>query len=375
MGKKKLGFIVNPIAGMGGRAGLKGSDGQEIIKRAIELGSKPESPKRASEALKEIIQLKDSIELLTYPHEMGENEAKECGFNPTIIGSVEKGNTTAKDTINAARKLLELNVDLLLFAGGDGTARDVYNVIDSRIPALGIPTGVKIHSAVFATSPANAGRLTAAHLVGKSSVIRLQEAEVVDIDEQAFRENRLSAKLYGYLKVPYERGMTQDAKEGSIAGDEAVMATIADDVINNMKDDYLYIIGPGTTTQSVMEKLGLKNTLLGVDTVHQKKLVGLDLNESQLLRLIEGKKAKIIVTVIGKQGYIFGRGNQQISAEVIKRVGKENIIVVATPNKIFSLRGNPLLVDTGETAINRILSGYIQVVTGFGERLVLKVAS
>jgi len=375
LGKKKLGFIVNPVAGMGGRVGLKGSDGQEIIKRAIKLGSKPESPRRAIEALKEVISLKDSIELITYPYEMGENEAKECGFNPAVIGSVEKGNTTAKDTKNAARGMLKLKVDLLLFAGGDGTARDVYNAIGNNIPALGIPAGVKMHSAVYATTPANAGRLTAAYLAGKSSALRLREAEVMDIDEQAFRENRLSARLYGYLKVPYERGMTQDAKEGSIAGDEAAMSAIADDVISNMKGDYLYIIGPGTTTQAIMDKLGLKNTLLGVDAVYQRKLVGSDLNESQLLQLIEGKKAKIVVTAIGRQGYIFGRGNQQISAEVIKRVGKENIVVVATPNKILSLQGNPLLVDTDKAAINKILSGYMQVITGFGERLVLKVAS
>jgi len=373
--KKKLGLIVNPIAGMGGRVGLKGSDGQEIVKRARELGAKPESPRRAVDALRNITRIKDNVELITCPYEMGEDEAKECGFNPTVIGSITRGRTTSHDTENAAKEMLRLKVDLLLFAGGDGTARDIYNVIGDKIPALGIPAGVKIHSAVYATSPRNAGDLAARYLEGESPDIRLREAEVMDIDEQAFRENRLTARLYGYLKVPYERGMIQDAKAGSMLGEEASMDAIAYDIVNNMPDDYLYIIGPGTTTRAIMGKLGLQNTLLGVDAVYKGELVGSDLNESQLLKMIAGKKVKIVVSVIGRQGYVFGRGNQQISAKVIKKVGKENIIVIATKNKILSLKGSPLLVDTDDGEVNEMLTGYIQVVSGLGERFVLKVVS
>jgi len=373
--KKKLGLIINPIAGMGGSVGLKGSDSYDILKKARELGAKPESPRRTVDALRNITHIKDNIELITCPYEMGEEEARECGFSPTVIGSIKRDRTTSHDTENAAKEMLRLKVNLLLFAGGDGTARDIYNVIGDRMPALGIPAGVKIHSAVYATSPKNAGDLAARYLEGETPDIRLREAEVMDIDEQAFRENRLIARLDGYLKVPYERGLVQDAKAGSILGEEASMDVIADDIINNMPDDYLYIIGPGTTTRAIMEKLGLKNTLLGVDAVYQGKLVDSDLNESQLLKMIAGKRAKIVVSVIGRQGYIFGRGNQQISAEVIKKVGRENIIVVATKNKILSLRGSPLLVDTGDSEVDQMLTGYIQVVSGFGERFVLKVCN
>ena len=375
MEKRKLGFIVNPIAGMGGRVGLKGSDSYEILKKAKELGAKPESPGRAVETLKKISCIKDNIELVTYPYEMGEDEAKECEFSPTVIGSVKRGNTTSDDTKNAAKEMLKLKVDLLLFAGGDGTARDIYDVISDKIPVLGIPAGVKIHSAVYATSPLNAGNLAAMYLGRESSGIRLREAEVMDIDEQAFRENRISAKLYGYLKVPYERSLVQSAKAGSVSEEEAVIDAISCDVINNMQDDYLYIIGTGTTTRGIMEKLGLKNTLLGIDAVYKRNLVGSDLNEAQLLKLIEDKKAKIVVTIIGGQGYIFGRGNQQISARVIKKVGKENIIVAATENKILSLKGSPLLVDTGDDEVNKMLTGYIKVITGLNERVMLRVAS
>lgn len=375
MEKRKLGFIVNPIAGMGGRVGLKGSDGFEILEKAKQLGAQPEAPARAATALMRISRIKDNIELITYPHEMGEDEAKQCQFNSTVIGSIKRGNTTSRDTQNAAQDMLEAKVALLLFAGGDGTARDIYNVIGDKIPVLGIPAGVKIHSAVYATSPQNAGDLAALYLGEKSSSIRLREAEVMDIDEQAFREDRLSAKLYGYLKVPYERRLVQSAKAGSAAAEEAAMYDIACDFIKTMQDDYLYIFGPGTTTREIMVKLGLKNTLLGVDAVYKRELVGSDLNEAQLLKLIEGKKAKIVVSVIGGQGYIFGRGNQQISAKVIRRVGKENVIVVATKNKILSLNGNLLLVDTGDDEVNKLLTGYTRVITGLNERLMVRVVS
>lgn len=339
------------------------------------MGAEPESPRRTVTALRRLSRLKDNIELITYPYEMGEDEAKECEFCPTVIGSLKRGNTTSCDTRNAAKEMLALEVDLLLFAGGDGTARDIYNSIGDKIPVLGIPSGVKIHSGVYATSPQNAGDLAATYLEKGSSVVHLREAEVMDVDEQAFRENRVSAKLYGYLKVPYERRLVQSAKAGSILGEEVAIDTICSDIVKNMQDNYLYIIGPGTTTRGIMEKLQLKKTLLGIDAVYNRNLVGSDLNEAQILELIEGKKAKIIVTAIGGQGYIFGRGNQQISAKVIKKVGIQNIMVVATTNKILSLQGNPLLVDTGDDEVNKMLSGYTQVVTGFNERAVVRVAS
>ena len=372
---KKLGLIVNPIAGMGGRVGLRGSDGQEILNRAVELGAVRESPKRAVAALTNLTRIRSNIELVTYPHEMGEEEARECGFDPVVIGSIERGHTTAGHTQNAAREMLKAKMDLLLFAGGDGTARDIYEIVGTRMPALGIPAGVKIHSAVYATSPKNAGHLAARYLGGSSSGVSLCEAEVMDIDEESFRKNRLMARLYGYLKIPYEKGMVQDAKTGSGPGEEAAMVAIAWDIINSMNDDELYIVGPGTKTRAIMDRLGLKNTLLGVDAVSNKRLVGLDLNEAQLLKMIEGRKARIVIGVIGRQGYIFGRGNQQISPKIINQAGKENIKVVATKSKVFSLRGAPLLVDTGDDEVNEMLTGYIQVTSGFGETIVLKVES
>jgi predicted polyphosphate/ATP-dependent NAD kinase len=141
-----------------------------------------------------------------------------------------------------------------------------------------------------------------------------------------------------------------------------------------MEPDCLYIIGSGTTTRAIMERLGLENTLLGIDAIEKGKLIALDLNEDQLLDLIEGRRAKIIVTPIGGQGYIFGRGNQQLSPKLIKKIGAENIMVVATLNKLASLERRPLLVDTGDYEVDAVLRGYIRVITGYREEMVYRVA-
>jgi predicted polyphosphate/ATP-dependent NAD kinase len=267
----------------------------------------------------------------------------------------------------------QLKVNLILFAGGDGTARDVYEAINMKVPVLGIPTGIKMHSAVFAVSPRSAGDLAVLYLQG--SLLNVRESEVMDIDEEAFRQNRVSARLYGYLKVPYEKVLVQNPKAGATAAEESSAEEIAQDIVENMEDDYIYIIGPGTTTKAIAEKLGLKKTLLGVDVIHNGKLLASDVNEAQLLKIIEGRKAKIIVTVIGGQGFIFGRGNQQISPQVLRKVDREDILIVATPNKLASLHGAPLLVDTGDEEVDKMLHGYFKVITGYGRRVIYQVKS
>jgi predicted polyphosphate/ATP-dependent NAD kinase len=371
MTNDKLGLIVNPLAGIGGRVGLKGSDGAEIQQKALALGAVPQSLNRAIQAL-EKIKAVDGVEIIAYPGEMGEDAARACGLGPTVIGSIRPDETTAEDTRNAAREMLRLRVPLLLFAGGDGTARDVYNAVGEDIPVLGIPAGVKIHSAVFATNPSSAGELAASYLRG--SVAGLREAEVMDVDEEAFREGIVSAKLYGYLRVPFRRSLVQSLKVASGPGERASMEAIAYDVVDGMEDDCLYIIGPGSTTRAIASLLGLDKTLVGVDVVAGGELVASDVNESQLLDLVEGRRAKIVVTPIGGQGCILGRGNQQISPEVIKKVGKDDIIVVSTAEKIHSLGGRPLWVDTGDRAVDRMLEGHIRVVTAYKEQIIYRVS-
>jgi predicted polyphosphate/ATP-dependent NAD kinase len=324
------------------------------------------------EALKIVSRIKGSIEVLTYPSEMGENECREAGLLPKVIGLIRDGETAPEDTQRAAQQMVAAGVDLILYAGGDGTARDICYAIGEKVATLGIPAGVKIHSAVFAVTPRSAGEVAVMCFEGR--LINFREAEVMDIDEDAFRRGVVKAKLYGYLKVPEESRHVQNLKAGEIQSEQESLQGMAAEIINVMDDDSCYfIIGPGTTTKVIMENLGLEKTLLGADILCNKQLVGADVSEQQIMEKIRGNRAKIVITPIGGQGHIFGRGNQQLSPQVIRMVGKENIIVVATKEKLSSLSGRPLLVDTGDEELNEDLSGYIKVTTGFADYVMYKV--
>lgn len=378
---KKLGLIVNPIAGMGGRVGLKGTDGDRVYRQALALGAEPRSHNRAVEALKVIANTLSEVTLLTVSGSMGEDAARQLGMSVVLLDDAprEGPGTTPKDTRRAALEMQRDGVDLLLFAGGDGTARDICDALtagadpSTEMSVLGIPSGVKMHSAVFALTPRRAGEIAVRFLLGE--LTEVTDSEVMDIDEDAFRGGRVSASLYGYLKTPQDSVSVQATKSGTAMEDGETPEEIARQIIAEMTEDTLYIIGPGTTTAAIPEAMGIPNTLLGVDVILNRKLLTADATENDLLRLAECKPAKIVVSVIGGQGYIFGRGNQQISPGVIRRVSKDNIIVVATRRKLLDLHGRPLLVDTGEPRLDMELSGYVKVVTGYRESQVHRVSS
>lgn len=365
---KRLGLIVNPIAGMGGRVGLKGTDGEETLKKALELGAKKEAPQKVKKALDYINQHISGIDILTYSGDMGQNECIDLGITPIIIGDVDSEKTTYKDTEKAALMMIEKEVDLILFAGGDGTARNIYSAVGDRIPVIGVPAGVKIHSAVFATNPLNAGKIVESFFNNNNTELR--ESEVMDIDEELFREGKVVAKLFGYMKVPYEKGFVQSLKAGGVFSDNICLEGIADYIIDTMEDNCIYLIGSGTTTKKILDQMKLPCTLLGVDIVKNKELLLSDANEEEILDKIKDNKFKIVVSPIGGQGYIFGRGNQQLSPSVIKESGKENIIVISTLSKIIKLRGRPLLVDTGDEEIDAMLKGYYKIIAGYDETYV-----
>lgn len=366
----KLGFIINPIAGMGGRVGLKGTDGPDILEMARKLGSLPESPKKSKIALEQLLVIKDKFQLYTGPGNMGEDVSLELGFKPIVLGHREK-ETSPQDTESISAEMANIGVDLILFAGGDGTARNIFNAIGSKLPVIGIPAGVKIHSGVYANYPKAAGEIALKFIEDKDR--KTMDAEVMDIDEESFRKGEVIAMLYGYLKIPREEELVQTTKSGGLGSDEDAFEGIANYIIDEMEEDVFYIVGSGTSIRPIMDKLGLENTLLGVDIIKNKKLVAADVSEKIILDTIKDEKAKIIVTVIGGQGYIFGRGNQQISSEVIKKVGKENIHIVASKNKLLSLEGRPLLVDTGDEMVNRMLNGYMKVLTSYNMETIEKV--
>lgn len=368
----RIGLIVNPIAGIGGRVGLKGSDGLAIQRRALELGAIPEALQRATLSLLPLSRLHSTLEVFTFPREMGETSACDAGFTPHVIGEIQSGATTAEDTRHAAHEISALGVDMILFAGGDGTARDVCASVPAGFPCLGIPAGVKIHSAVYATSPRHAGELAEMFLKGKA---RLREAEVLDLDEDAYRDGRISTRLYGTLHVPYRPLLLQNQKVPTPASESYQTEAIAAAVTEQMQTGIAYILGPGTTTRAIARALNLDKTLVGVDVIRDGRLIAKDVTQSQLLDLLDTTPARIIVTPIGGQGFLFGRGNQQIGPEVIRKVGRDNIVVVSTAAKLNALRTQALLVDTGNAETDDLLAGYFNVITGYRERVIYRVSS
>jgi predicted polyphosphate/ATP-dependent NAD kinase len=366
---KKLGLIVNPVAGMGGRVGLKGTDGKDSLEKALALGAKPVAPERAVRMLKKLAPTKSRLVLIAYSHEMGEDEARQAGFEPEVIGNISSGKTSAEDTKHAVREMTEAGVDLIAVVGGDGTMRDVYDEIKNDVPVLGVPAGVKVHSAAFSTSPEAAAETVMKFLWEE---LPLKETEVMDVDEEAYRSGRLSAKLYGFVLTPYAPTLIQGTKVASLEADAGVeqQKAIAKHVVEMMEPKTVYFLGPGTTTRAVAEALGEEKTLLGVDVVQNKKITARDVNEKEILKRLNSDGV-IIVSPIGGQGFILGRGNQQFSPEVLKRVGKENIWVLATLQKLALTP--TLRVDTGDPDLDKEFKGYIRVTTGYRETRVVKI--
>ncbi|HXZ99524.1 MAG TPA: ATP-NAD kinase family protein [Candidatus Binatia bacterium] len=370
--RRRLGLIVNPLAGIGGRVGLKGSDGTTIVARALALGAVPSAEQRAAQTLAALCDLADAVVLGTYPAEMGARTARACGFEPALLGSIVSGRTTADDTRRAASDLHRWGAELLLFAGGDGTARDVAAATGMALPVIGIPAGVKIHSSVFAVTPRRAAEVVRGFVAGRS---RLEEREVLDVDEDLFRSGVVAPRLFGCLPVPCVHDLVQRAKAGS-RSDPSTTRGVALGVLEEMERDpeALYILGPGSTVKAVGDQLGLETTLLGVDLVQGGRLLGRDLSEAQLLEAIDRHRARIVVTAIGGQGHVFGRGNQQLSPRLIRQVGRDNILVIATLDKLHALEG-PLRVDTGDPDCDQLLEGYVRVITGPRDQVVWRVVA
>ena len=362
----RVGLIVNPIAGMGGRVGLKGTDG-EAYYEAVRRGARPVAPLRAAEFLRA---LPAGLRLLVPNGVMGEEEAREHGAHlevEVVRCASEAWPTTAEDTRRCAAAMAD-RVAILAFVGGDGTARDVVSAVDERVPVIGVPAGVKMYSAVFAQTPRDAALAVAEYLAGGLGLVR---AEVLDIDEGAFRAGRLSVRHYGYALVPGSPRVVTSGKE-AMQYDEEELRSIARYVVDNMVDGALYILGPGSTVAAIAAELGFPKTLLGVDAVTKEGVVGLDLDERGLLEAVRRYgRAYIVLSPIGGQGFILGRGNQQISPAVVRAVGVGNIIIVATKSKLRDLR--VLRVDTGDPELDELLRGYRRVVVGYGEEMVVKV--
>ncbi len=363
----KIGFLVNPIAGMGGSVALKGTDGQATLTEAESRGAERVSPQRAVRAMLGLVGRLD-LELITCSGDMGRAELNDAGLKSSVAYESSTP-STREDTMNALRAFVKAGAALVIFAGGDGTAGDVLEAIDQKVPIIGIPTGVKMHSGVFVKAPEDLPLLLAEF----SSTGSTKEAEVMDVDEEGVRAGILKARLLGVVRVPDDSAHLQAGKQEYHSGgadEEAV--EIGQYVADGMEPDVAYILGPGTTTKRVAEAMGQEKTLLGVDVYVNKLLVLRDAMERDLLDILRSyKSAKIVVTPVGAQGFFFGRGNQQLSARVIRAVGAQNVLVLAGPTK---LKGTPVLhADTGDPELDKSFKGRIKVVTGYRRRRMIPV--
>jgi NAD+ kinase len=351
-----VGVVVNPIAGMGGRVGLKGTDGK--VAEARERGAEPRSPGRAREALAALHDHAPEATVLTYGGEMGETEVRDAGFEPVVVGRPDGEETTAADTRAAVRAFLERGVDLVLFVGGDGTAVDVAETVteaDGDTPILGVPAGVKVYSSVFAVTPRAAGRIAA-------DFDRTETREVNDIDEDAFRGGEVHTELRALAEVPVAEGM-QSAKQLGGGSVETLAEAVADEV----EAGVTYVLGPGSTVGAVKEALGFEGSPLGVDVWRDGEVLVRDATEREILDTL-GEQNVIVVSPIGGQGFVFGRGNQQLSPAVIRLC---EIEIVASRRKLDDV--GALRVDTGDPELDDQLRGWRRVRVGRFERHLMKV--
>ncbi|MFD1218093.1 ATP-NAD kinase family protein [Microbulbifer celer] len=374
---KKLGLIINPWAGIGGPAGLKGSDGSDTVEQALAAGIEPRSHKRVAVALTALKPFAEQLQILTFAGDMGEYLARELGFTVTVVGKAAGTRSSPEDSEQAAQAIRAAGADLIVFGGGDGTARNMVNALGDAFPVLGIPAGVKMHSACFAISPKAGGQVLTRLMSGE--LVDLHQREVRDIDEKSFREGRVSTRYYGELLVPEEGHFLQAVKNAGREVEALAVADIAADIIEEMAEldpETLYVFGPGSTTLAVLEELGAEGTLLGVDLWRGDKLLAKDVNALQVQQAIEDHRSqnkeapvKIILTAIGGQGHLIGRGNQQLSPKVLQLVGRDHLLVVATKTKITELGGRPLLIDSGDAELDERWSGFIRVVTGYRDEI------
>lgn len=371
----KIGLVVNPWAGIGGAVALKGSDGAAVRAEALKRGAVPRANEKTAIMLSSFTAQaarRDDVTWYCAPGQMGSDALNSNNIkNVNVMALDLPQQTEAQTSRDVVAWLMDQQVDLIVFAGGDGTARDVYSQSLGKVPVIGIPAGVKIHSGVFAVTPNAAGEVLAGLVDGRITDLRVEE--VRDIDEEAFRKNIVRAKHFGDMPVPVFGQYMQHTKIGGTESEALVLSDIADWLNEQMEEDICYFVGSGKSTATLMENLGLENTLLGVDAVLTGKVIKADCTEQDLLNLQAQHRCKAIVSVIGGQGHIFGRGNAQFSPQVLAKLQKENVIVLGTKTKLTSLNGRPLLLDTTSPELDKAWSGFITVTTGYNDQVIYPV--
>jgi predicted polyphosphate/ATP-dependent NAD kinase len=323
--------------------------------------------------LTQLSELRKELLVLTCSGDMGATAAETAGLNSRIVSGVGCAETTAEDTRTAANAILGHRPLLFLFVGGDGTARDVSEIVGKSIPILGVPSGVKMHSAVFAATARAAGEVARRYLLSDDRKSLLRDGEIMDRETLSTGGENLSPKLFGMVRTPQVTFLVPGAKSSSPVTEQAALAGAIHRASETVADERVSLIGPGSTMQALKRQLGFEGTPLGVDAVTNGRYLAKDVNEQGILELIGNRPARIVVSIVGGQGFLFGRGNQQLSARVIRAVGTDNIVAVSSLEKLTTIFGNCLLVDTGDEDLDNSLAGHLPVIVSSTRTVMMPV--
>lgn len=374
----RLGLIINPLAGIGGPAALKGSDHHDTIELASALGVSSVVHERVHSMLTIVKERmspdSNGLEIITASGVMGADACEPFSSVFKVVSIYDTPTKTqSSDTQTAAKLIKAERVDLLIFAGGDGTARDVYQAVGTDQAVLGLPAGVKMHSGVFAVTPKAVASVIESLMLRR--LVSARMAEVRDIDEAAFSQGRVSTQYFGEMLIPDDQLLVQCVKCSGMIEDELMLDELCAFVTEELDDDTLYVLGSGGTLNALKSAMGIETpTLLGVDVWYQGEVLAQDAHEAQLYALVKQyPKVRIMLSIIGGQGVVLGRGNQQISPRIIQCVGKENLEFLATQSKILALEGKPLLIDSGCDELDRALSGFHKIICAYDDALLYEI--
>jgi predicted polyphosphate/ATP-dependent NAD kinase len=379
--KLKIGLLVNPIAGMGGKVGLHGTD-DLLLQRAKDLGAKGVSTQRTKRAIKSLLPQASKLSFYTPAGSMGADVLDSFNLTHELIHQSSDSQTTAIDTHAAALAFMSEGVDVILFAGGDGTARDIFSKVGATIPLLGIPSGVKMRSGVFANYPEEAAEIIIDVIatLEKGKSIAFRDTEILDLIDVS--RDYSESHFFGSAKTFSAPNRISSPKVSSNASNDVALQELAKYQASNLSEDRLYLFGPGRSAKLVLTEIGAidsNHSLAGVDALYNGTLIGKDLDEKSILKLIETYSAKsdpfIFLGVVGGQGFLLGRGNQQLSLEVMSRIGAMNTFVMASASKMNGTVPTRLYVDFDEGPTAKVFADYVQVHVAKNRTLVCKVIS
>ena len=376
----RLGLLVNPDAGLGGRLGLKGSDGQAEIARS--RGAQDRSGPRMRAMLDHLITISkenlDGIQWYVSKGRMGTDWISPAISSLEVIHS-SSSSTDANDTSQLVGSMIGSDIDLLVYAGGDGTTRDVVAALSEygrpELPIIGVPTGVKMHSGCFASSPKAAAEVLSAWLEGD---LLLSSTEVLDLDEDLYRQGKWVVKLYAEAITPASPRWMQGSKmRVEASGEEEIIQGLADHVRETLIDDRMMIVwGSGGTLRTIGGVLGFELNTLGIDITVGGNIIGSDLNENEILSALKEHQGDVILLLspMGGQGFLIGRGNLQLSPDVLRIIGVNRVLGIVTPAKMLTLRS--LRIETGDSEMDQRFSEkkYLKVLQGYRTTRVLKVS-